>query len=228
MSALRPALVDARPADASPRDAFGRMLTGQGGAWLARTGDGRVVRLPVERWLGEPTPAERELLARARGPVLDVACGPGRLVAALAARGVAALGVDLAPAAVRAARRRGASAVVADVLCRVPREGSWSTVLVLDGGIGIGGDPAALLARMAGVLTPDGEALVELDAPSARTGPLRVRLESTGTRSGWFSWARVSAAGIEPVAAGAGLAVRELWQAEGRWFARLRRDPQAG
>jgi hypothetical protein len=34
----------------------------------------------------------------------------------------------------------------------------------------------------------------------------------------------VSAAGIEPVANQAGLAVAEMWQAEGRWFVRLARE----
>ena len=53
----------------------------------------------------------------------------------------------------------------------------------------------------------------------------RLRLEGRGTPSRWFPWARVSAAGIEPLAKQAGLAVAEMWQAEGRWFARLAREP---
>ncbi len=192
-------------------------------ALLARSDDGRVMPLPVGRWLGAPTAAEEALLARARPPVLDVGCGPGRLVAALASRGVPALGVDLVPAAVRAARDRGARAVVADVLREVPLEGRWATALLLDGAIGIGGDPAALLRRMAAVMEPAGEALVELDAPGARSEALRLRVEGADRPGPWFAWARVSAAGVEPVAAAAGLAIAELWSAEARWFARLRR-----
>ena len=204
--------------------AFARAITDGGSAWRARDEAGRIFPLALERWLGEPTPAELALLERVHGPALDVGCGPGRLVAALAERDVPALGIDLVPAAVAAARRRGARAVVADVLRRVPFEGRWATVLLLDGSIGIGGDPGALLRRLAEVLRDDGDALVELDSPQTRTERVRLRLEGSGPPSRWFSWARVSAAGIEPVANQAGLAVAEMWQAEGRWFVRLARE----
>jgi len=204
--------------------AFARAITDGGSAWHARDEAGRIFPLAHDRWLGEPTPAEHALLERVHGPALDVGCGPGRLVAALAELDVPALGIDLVPAAVAAARRRGARAVVADVLRRVPFEGRWATVLLLDGSIGIGGDPGALLCRLAEVLRDDGDALVELDAPPTRTERLRLRLEGRGTPSRWFPWARVSAAGIEPLAKEAGLAVAEMWQAEGRWFVRLTRE----
>lgn len=224
------ALLDAAPDLVEPAPppsaghAFARAITDGGSAWRARDEAGRIFPLALDRWLGEPTPAEHALLARVHGPALDVGCGPGRLVAALAERDVPALGIDLVPAAVAAARRRGARAVVADVLRRVPFEGRWATVLLLDGSIGIGGDPGALLSRLAEVLRDDGDALVELDAPQTRTERLRLRLEGRGTPSRWFPWALVSAAGIEPLAKEAGLAVAEMWQAEGRWFVRLRRE----
>ncbi|HEY3143875.1 MAG TPA: class I SAM-dependent methyltransferase, partial [Acidimicrobiales bacterium] len=51
----------------------------------------------------------------AAGPVLDVGCGPGRLVHALLARGRAALGIDLSPSAVAEAKARGALVLRRDV-----------------------------------------------------------------------------------------------------------------
>ena len=64
--------------------------------------------LPLARWLGPAGAVDERVLERARGPVLDVGCGPGRHVHALARRGVLALGVDVSPVAVRLARARGA------------------------------------------------------------------------------------------------------------------------
>lgn len=55
------------------------------------------------------------LLCPERGAcLLDVSCGTGHLVALARQRGVQAIGVDFAPAAVAAALRRGGRAVVAD------------------------------------------------------------------------------------------------------------------
>lgn len=59
---------------------------------LLRSSCGRTIPLPVLRWLGEAEPEEHDLLDRALGPVLDVGCGPGRHVVALARRGIPALG----------------------------------------------------------------------------------------------------------------------------------------
>ena len=65
-------------------------------------------------------------MARCSGPTLDIGCGPGRLVAALAKSGIDALGIDISSAAVARARRLGGKARRCSVFGPVPREGSWS------------------------------------------------------------------------------------------------------
>src|SRR5439155_18584151 len=75
-----------------------------------RSTDGRRRRLALERFVGQASAADEAVLARAAGPVLDVGCGPGRILAELARRGVPALGIDVSPAAVRLARARGGEA----------------------------------------------------------------------------------------------------------------------
>jgi SAM-dependent methyltransferase len=188
---------------------------------LARLGDGSVFRLPLGRWLGPPAPEEEPVLARALGPVLDVGCGPGRHVLALQRRGVLALGVDVSAGAVRVARRRGAPAMVGSVFSALPGAGRWRSALLLDGNVGIGGDPAALLRRVAAMLDDDGRVLVEVEPPGAPTAVELVQLECGGRLGSPFAWGRVGVDGLAAVAAP--LRVHEVWRGGRRWFAELRR-----
>lgn len=123
--------------------------------------DGRPLPLAPSRWRGDADADDAWLLDRCTGPTLDLGCGPGRLVTALAVRGVPALGVDSSFVARALCRRRGTAMVCRDVFRPLPDEGAWAHVLLADGNIGIGGDPVRLLARTAALLAPGGTALVE-------------------------------------------------------------------
>jgi len=59
------------------------------GALSLRTSDGFALALHRNRWMGPASPADLRLLGRILPPVLDVGCGPGRLIRALAERGEA-------------------------------------------------------------------------------------------------------------------------------------------
>lgn len=188
---------------------------------LLRSSCGRTIPLDIGRWLADPEPEERDLLDRAIGPVLDVGCGPGRHVVALTARGISALGVDNAPSAVAIARRRGARVVHRSIFDRLPGEGRWGSALLLDGNIGIGGDPSALLARIRSLLHGRGRVLVELEPPGIPSARLLVRTENAQGVSHWFDWAQLAVDDVVGAARSAGLMVGERWEAAGRWFARL-------
>jgi SAM-dependent methyltransferase len=154
--------------------------------------------------------------------VLDVGCGPGRHLSVLAARGLFALGVEISPVAVSLARQRGAQAMVADVFDELPGAGSWRTALLLDGNIGIGGDPVRLLRRVRSLLRTGGAVLVELEPPGAVSAAARARIELGGESSAWFAWARVSTSEIREIAARAEMTVEQEWLCGERWFAQLR------
>jgi SAM-dependent methyltransferase len=196
------------------------------GEALLRLRDGTGLPLPLDRYLGPPDEIDLNLLDRVRGPVLDVGCGPGRHLHALRVRGVFALGVDLSPAAVELATGRGARAMEGSVFGDLPGAGSWRTALLLDGNVGIGGDPARLLARIRALLREDGELLVELGGPEEPTEAMLVRIETGNEISSWFPWARVSTGDVNGVARTAGFEVQSLWTAGGRWFARLGLSPR--
>ena len=187
-------------------------------AWRVRYADGRCVVLPLHKWCGYPDDADREVLSRCAEPTLDVGCGPGRLVAALAAEGRQALGVDIARSAVQLARHAGAAVVRRSVFDALPAEGTWSTVLLIDGNIGIGGDPVKLLQRCHQLLVLGGTVIVEFDPPQAPTAAQWVRIEDGERRSEWFRWAHVSVDHAEPMVHAAGLRVVDIWHRAGRWF----------
>lgn len=186
-----------------------------------RSADGAWEPLPLDRWLAPTTPPDDRIVARSQAPVLDVGCGPGRLLEALASANKEALGVDLVAEAVGIANARGGRAVEGSIFAEVPGGGRWATVLLLDGNIGIGGHPEALLERVGDLLAPRGEAIVEVDPPGYPTRTTQVRIESDDAVSEWFVWSRVSADDLAPIAADAGMPCAELFEDDGRWFARL-------
>lgn len=221
-----PATTPSRPGPrlcSSPAELYGRGLRGiEPQLVLREECDGSGGPVPVATYLGPLRRADHDLLRRAAGPVLDVGCGPGRHVVALLDRGVQAAGIDASPVAVQVARARGARVFEGSIFDALPAHTpAWSTALLLDGNIGIGGSPARLLARLRSLLAPGGEVLAELEAPGTplRTG--RVRLEGTAAVSPWFPWARVGTDAIDGFAALAGLTVTETWEVQDRWFARL-------
>ncbi len=194
------------------------------GPWFLRYDDGNRIMLELARWCADVLPGDDSLVERCVGPTLDVGCGPGRLAAAVRRRELPVLGLDISPEAVRIARGRGALVVQGSVFDELPAEGTWTFVLLADGNVGIGGDPARLLRRCAEVMAADGQLLVELDPPGTPSfaGPVWIET-ATGRRSDSFPWAHLSLDGVEPVAAVAGLTVAECWTDSGRWFASLRK-----
>ena len=183
-------------------------------------GTGAVLPLPAHHWLGDPDQGDHRLfLDHCSGSTLDVGCGPGRLVGALAARRLVTMGIDVSQEGVRQARARGAQAVLGDVFGPVPRSGEWDHVLLADGNIGIGGDPVRLLDR---VMPSSGAAERRSWRSSLQTSGVvlhRLRLRMGAHTSAPFRWASVGADAVRSLATEAGLDVTAWRRAAGRCVA---------
>lgn len=176
----------------------------------------------VRGWCGEASLLERSLLRSLQGPVLDVGCGPGRLLAAAQGIGLPALGIDTSAEAVRRARGRGARALEQSVFAPVPHPGLWRSVILLDGNIGIGGSITSLLRRCSQLIAPDGTLLAEVEADEDLDIVYSAVLEDqNGNQSEPFRWARTGSAGLKSRAQRNGWTVSAIERAQGRVFCRL-------
>jgi len=192
------------------------------GRVVLRTDNGDALALDPARWHGPATDEELDLLADLDGPVIDLGCGPGRLVVSLANQRVPALGIDSCPSAIALARLRGATVLERNVFEPLPGEGQWGTALLFDGNVGIGGDPVRLLARCRRLIDARGTVVVEVEPPGTGWRQVRAWFERHDHRGGSFDWAVVGADAVAEVARPAGLAVAALAPTgSGRWFAHL-------
>ncbi|WP_416237817.1 methyltransferase domain-containing protein [Streptomyces sp. NEAU-W12] len=198
------------------------LRTGRGPLFLRRA-DGWLLPLDVERWCAAADAADLDVLARCEGTVLDVGCGPGRLVAALGARGRRGLGIDVSEAAVARTVRCGGQALRRSVFDPLPGTGRWGTALLMDGNIGIGGDPPALLARMAQLLLPGGLLLVETAShPDVDERALVQVTDAHGSPGPAFPWARLGTPALLRHADHGGWRTDARWSTGERCFVALR------
>ncbi|QEU94303.1 class I SAM-dependent methyltransferase [Streptomyces kanamyceticus] len=222
-----------RPASTPPSwcaDPYADALRAGRGPLFLRRADGWLLPLDVERWCARADETDLGVVEHCEGAVLDIGCGPGRLVAALGARGGRALGIDVSEAAVAHTVGLGGQALHRSVFEPLPGEGRWGTALLMDGNLGIGGDPHALLERVAQLLVPGGLLLAET-APldiDERVHVHLVHATDDGLRAddGPFPWARLGTPALLRHAERAGWRAAGQWTAGGRSFVALRSRDQ--
>jgi rSAM/selenodomain-associated transferase 1 len=178
--------------------------------------------LDVSRWSGAPDVVDMLVVARCEPPVLDLGCGPGRMVQALSESGRAALGVDMSSVAVGLSMARGGLALRRRINQPLPAEGRWGTALLMDGNVGMGGEVAALLARCAQLVRPGGLVICEVDRVSERHESHTVVLRTEDATSVALRWSRIGAAALLKAAESLDLLLVEEWTAGERVFVALR------
>ncbi len=94
-------------------------------------------------------------------------------------------------------------------------------MLLLDGNIGIGANPCALLRRARELLAPHGRVLAEVAPPAKRSCDLTLCLQVGGRPAEWLPWSQVSATDVDKLASESGFMARRVWASGERWFAWL-------
>ncbi|WP_091227675.1 class I SAM-dependent methyltransferase [Microbacterium sp. 3J1] len=200
------------------------LRNGGGTLRLVEIGEGSGRRVEIGRFLAAADAADDSVIARIRGPVLDVGCGPGRIVHAAILAGRLSLGVDVSRTAVEHARQRGLPALHRSVFEPLPQEGSWRALLLMDGNIGIGGAPHVLLERCAQIISTRGSIFVEVDPePTTDRGYAATVVDEDGRSSSPFPWYDVGAAALRTRLKGSRLEITETWEVSGRAFVRVER-----
>lgn len=203
------------------REPYDRALVDPDRALYLVDSDGSRDAIDVAKFLATADAHDAQALSRARGPVIDLGCGPGRLVRAAILSGHVALGIDASVVAVRIAQEQGLPVLRRSIFQGLPGEGTWGTAMLIDGNIGIGGDPVELLKRCAELVLGDGHGrvLVETHPDSFRNRVFEATvIDDLGRSSLPFPWAEVGIQALHEHAADAGLEFIQTWTHGDRTF----------
>ena len=177
---------------------------------------------PFRRW----PKTERQAIRLARGRVLDVGCGAGRVALYLQERGHEVVGIDLSPLAVEVSRRRGVRDARELAVTRVGRElGRFDTIVMFGNNFGLMGSRRRapwLLRRFRSIANERARILAEsvnpykTDKPEhlayheqnrrrgRMAGQLRIRLRHQQYATPWFDYLLVSPEEMAGLAEGTG------------------------
>jgi SAM-dependent methyltransferase len=177
---------------------------------------------PFRQW---PKP-ERAALRLARGRVLDVGCGAGRVAIELQERGHEVVGIDVSPLALEVARRRGAKEVRELAVTQVgPALGPFDTIVMFGNNCGLFGSRRRapwLLRRFKSVSSPGARILASSTDPYTTDNPehlayheqnrrrglmggqLRIRIRHGHYATPWFDYLLASPEELAELASGTG------------------------
>lgn len=177
------------------RDVFGRALVahsrGEPDIYVIERDDGLVREddagtyfIPYDEW----PEFEREAVLEAKGRVLDVGVGAGRVALWLQDKGHEVVGIDVSPLALKVSRLRG----VRDLRLMDVREldfpdGSFDTVLMLGNNLGIGGDAGQtrrILGGLHRITSEDGIVIAGTRDPLKTDDPAHLTYHERNRRMG--------------------------------------------
>ncbi|MGD8237346.1 MAG: methyltransferase domain-containing protein [Armatimonadota bacterium] len=193
---MRDMRTDSRQAEETAPDVWGEVVQayarGEDAAYAMRREDGFLdeMRSPADYFDVRVSPQEEEALQHARGRVLDIGCGPGRVLLYLQERGLAVTGIDSSPLTVEVARERGARDVRLMSLTELDfPAGSFETALFFGNNFGLAGTLDAtrdVLRRLHDVLSPDGAIIGQSCHATATERPEHLHYQAQNRERGRY------------------------------------------
>lgn len=222
------------------QDAYGHQVydfyTGKGGYEIVERDDGHFsISGGAPYYFAEYKnwrPHEKQGLKYARGRVLDIGCGAGRHALYLQKKGMAVVGVDQSPLAVKVCKLRGLKeAKVIPITQISPKLGIFDTIIMLGNNFGLFGSYKRakwLLKRFHRLTSPNAKIIAESRNPYATKNPfhlnyhklnrsrgrmsgqLRIRIRYQSYATPWFDYLLVSPDEMKKILAGTGWQVNRF------------------
>lgn len=190
---------------------------------------------------------EKAAIKLARGRVLDVGAGGGRVSLYLQGKGLDVLAIDISPMAIEVCRRRGVKHTrVMDFAKITPKLGTFDTIVMYGNNFGLFGSRARaerLLKTLHRMTSPDARILAETLDPYATKvpehlayhvrnrkrgrmgGQVRIRARSKLLKTPWFDYLFVSRSEMREIVRGTGWHVVRTIPSRGeRYIALLEKD----
>jgi SAM-dependent methyltransferase len=215
----------------------------RGDGYIAMSGGPRTYFAPEKEW----APQERRAIALAKGRVLDIGCGAGRVGLHLQSQGMAVTGIDNSPLAVKVCRLRGLKrAKVMSVTDIGAALGMFDTVIMYGNNFGVMGGWKRgrwLLRRLKRITTPGARILAStLDpyqtkerlnlayhrfnrARGRMGGQVRLRIRYKTYATPWIDYLMVSKAEMKDLLASTGWRMTKSFDApDGRYVAVIEKE----
>jgi SAM-dependent methyltransferase len=188
---------------------------------------------------------ERQAIERARGAILDIGCGAGRVALYLQGRGHRVLGIDNSPLAVKVTKLRGVkSARVLSIDDIEALGGRFGAIVLYGNNFGLFGGMAKarrLLALMRQITTPDATILAATTDPYATEDPIHIAYHQRNRKRGrmggqirlriryrqfcgeWFDYLFASPAEVSTIVENTGWVVSEIVESQGPGYVAILR-----
>lgn len=188
---------------------------------------------PFRKW----PPQERRAIGLARGRILDIGCGGGRVGLHLQSKGLEYVGIDNSPRAIKTCRLRGVRDARLLSITEVGRKlGVFDTIVMYGNNLGLLGSERRarwLLRRFRAITSPGARILGANMDPHGGANPdhrryrrsnpkrgrlpgqirLRIRYKSRATP--WFDYLFVSLEELKRIVEGTGWAVTRVFESKG-------------
>lgn len=139
---------------------------------------------PYAKWLK----IERQAIRFARGRVLDVGCGPGRVALYLQEKGHKVVGIDYSPGAVKVARARGVRDARVMEFKEVDADlGLFDTVVMFGNNFGLFESfrtARTMLRRLHGMMSEDGRIIATVGDPYKTKEPYHLEYHALNRKRG--------------------------------------------